>query len=159
MKKTRYYLKLGKQVSTPGFDENEWFCAFGIEFIKANNVKIYLDKKLNKLYCYEKPTKFTQQEWGQSMYSLHSPDLMIDYEEEVEIEEKTTKLKRGPVKGQLNWKSSNRGGGVRLKPTHATKTEGPIRQYKKVKEDGFTRLNKPKNGPPKGTIVGIFTGV
>lgn len=75
-----------------------------------------------------------------------------------EYEEKITKLKPGPVRGQLNWKSSNRGP-IRLKPSHDTKYEGPIREYRSVKEDGFTRLNKPKNNPPKGSIVGIFTGV
>jgi hypothetical protein len=75
-----------------------------------------------------------------------------------EYEEKVTKFKPGPVRGQLNWKSSNRGP-VRLKPSKKTKNEGPVRQYKSVKEDGFTRPNKPKNPPPKGTIVGIFTGV
>ncbi len=89
-------------------------------------------------------------------------DTFLEYvkceEIDFEYEEKVTKLKPGPVRGQLNWKSSNRGP-VRLKPSLKTKNEGPIREYKKVKEDGFTRLNKPKNGPPKGTLVGIFTGV
>ena len=83
----------------------------------------------------------------------------VKFEEiDFEYEEKVNKLKPGPVRGQLNWKSSNRGP-VRLKPSKKTKNEGPVREYKSVKEDGFTRPNKPKNPPPKGTIVGIFTGV
>tara|TARA_R100000231_G_C5261052_1_gene145704 strand:- start:87 stop:650 length:564 start_codon:yes stop_codon:yes gene_type:complete len=68
---------------------------------------------------------------------------------EVEYEEKVVKLKRGRVKGKLNWKSSNRGSnstkkGVRLKPSHDTKLAGPTRKYEFIKEDGFTRPNKSK---------------
>lgn len=93
-----------------------------------------------------------------NLLSYHFLEYVKCEEIDFEYEQKVTKLKPGPVRGQLNWKSSNRGP-VRLKPSLKTKNEGPIREYKKVKEDGFTRLNKPKNGPPKGTIVGIFTGV
>jgi hypothetical protein len=74
MKKTRYYLKLGKSKSTFGKNEirtqideeyndayvdlDLWFKEFSWEFIAANKRKIYMDKELNQLYCYERPTKF-----------------------------------------------------------------------------------------------------
>ena len=68
-------------------------------------------------------------------------------------------------KGQrVQWKSSNKGGNgknvtLNPKPSNVTKNPGPVRTYSKVEQDGFTRINKPKNNLPKGTIVGIFTGV
>jgi hypothetical protein len=97
------------------------------------------------------------------MYSLHSADLIIDYEKVVEIEEETTKLESGKSK-KTQWKSSNRGGNgknvtLNPKPSNVTKNPGPVRFYESIEENGFTRLNKPKKSPPKGTIVGIITGV
>tara|TARA_B100000085_G_scaffold74233_1_gene66701 strand:- start:145 stop:657 length:513 start_codon:yes stop_codon:yes gene_type:complete len=83
----------------------------------------------------------------------------IGFEEvEVEYKERVTKLKPGPVRSKINWKSSNKGPVKVGRPSHDTKLPGPIRDYKSVKENGFTRLNKPKS-PPKGKIVGIFSGV
>ena len=97
------------------------------------------------------------------MYSLHSADLMIDFEKEVEITEEVVKLKPGKSQ-KTQWKSSNKGGNgknvtLNPKPSNVTKNPGPVRNYDKVEEDGFTRPNKQKNIPSKGTIVGIFTGV
>jgi hypothetical protein len=83
--------------------------------------------------------------------------------EEVEFNSEIQKLK--PKKGQrVQWKSSNKGGNgknvtLNPKPSNVTKNPGPVRTYSKVEQDGFTRINKPKNNLPKGTIVGIFTGV
>jgi len=83
--------------------------------------------------------------------------------EEVEFDSEIQKLK--PKKGQrVQWKSSNKGGNgknvtLNPKPSNVTKNPGPVRTYSKVEQDGFTRINKPKNNLPKGTIVGIFTGV
>ena len=83
--------------------------------------------------------------------------------EEVEFDSEIQKLE--PKKGQrVQWKSSNKGGNgknvtLNPKPSNVTKNPGPVRTYSKVEQDGFTRINKPKNNLPKGTIVGIFTGV
>ena len=149
MKKTRYYLKLGKSTSTFGktytsmirddidnlpVDPKEWFNEFSWEFVKANKVKVYLDRESNTLYCYEKPTKFLQQEWGQSIYSLHSPDLMIDYEEEIDVEETVTKLPSdNKYSNGMNWKNVNiKGANSRLrkpKTRSAPKTK-PKKEHK-----------------------------
>lgn len=162
MIKTRYYLKFKKSTSTFGDDPQKWRKVFGWEFETSNGIRIYYDKDTKNLYCYEKPNLLSQKEWGHSMMSLHSPDLLIDYEKKVDVTEEVTKLKSGKSQ-KTQWKSSNRGGNngknVKLnpKPSSATKKPGPVRHYDKVKQDGFTRLNKPKNNPPKGTILEIFT--
>jgi hypothetical protein len=111
MKKIKFYLKFGKQTSTYGVDHEIWYKDFSREFSISNKIGVYYDKKIKQVYCYERPTKLRQKDWGKSMYSLHSPDLMIDFEKEVDIEEKTIKLEPGKPKN-TNWKSRNRGGGV-----------------------------------------------
>jgi len=163
MIKTRYYLKFGEQTSTFGVDPKKWMKEFGWEFVESNEVKVYYDEDLKQLYCYEKPTLLSQYDWGKTMYSLHSADLMIDFEKEIEITEEVVKLKSGKSQ-KTQWKSSNKGGNgkkvtLNPKPSNVTKNPGPFRHYDKVGEDGFTRPNKQKNSPPKGTIVGIFTGM
>ncbi len=163
MIKTRYYLKFGKQTSTFGIDPQKWIKEFGWEFVKSNGVKVYYDEDAKQLYCYERPTLLRQYDWGHTMYSLHSADLIIDYEKVVEVEEKTIKLESGKSK-KIQWKSSNRGGNgknvtLNPKPSNVTKNPGPVRFYESIEENGFTRLNNPKKSSPKGTIVGIITGV
>ena len=151
MKKTRYYLKLGKSSSTFGktyetmigddidnlpVDPKEWFKEFSWEFIKANKVKVYMDKELNQLYCYERPTKFLQQEWGQSMYSMHSPDLMIDYEKEVDLEETVTKLPSdNKYSNGMNWKNVNiKGANSRLRKPNTRSAPKP-KPTKELKQE------------------------
>ena len=76
--------------------------------------------------------------------------------EEVEFEIKDTLTKLPPGKSKnVQWQSSNRGGGVKLNPNKVTYTKFPgPRQYKKIEESGFTHLNKPKKGI-KPSIVDI----
>ena len=162
MKKTRYYLKLGKSKSTFGKNEirtqideeyndayvdlDLWFKEFSWEFIAANKIKIYMDKELNQLYCYERPTKFLQKEWGHSMYSMHSPDLMIDYEKEVDLEETVTKLPSdNKYSNGMNWKNVNiKGANSRLrKPT--TKS-APKTKPKKEQKQELYYYPKENNG-------------
>ena len=74
--------------------------------------------------------------------------------EEVEFKETVTKLPPGKSKN-VQWQSSNKGGGVKLNPNKVTDTKFPgPRHYKKIEESGFTHLNKPKKDI-KPSIVDI----
>ena len=146
MKKTRYYLKFGEQKSTFGVDPKEWFEEFGWEFIKANNVKVYIDKDLKQLYCYEKPTRLLRNEWSQTAYSSHSADLILDYEKEVEVKETVTKLPADTrYANGYNWKNAHvRGANSRLR-----KPNSSANPYNKLNPKGKPPIN-PKTGRRDG---------
>ena len=151
MKKTRYYLKFGKTRGTFGTDPSEnytrcWFDEFSWEFIKANNVNVYLDKQLNQLYCYEKPSLLLRDDWGQTMMAMHSADLMIDYEKEVEVEETVTKLPADTrYANGYNWKNAHvRGANSRLR-----KPNSSANPYNKLNPKGKPPIN-PKTGRRDG---------
>ena len=148
MKKTRYYLKFGEQKSTFGVDPKEWFEEFGWEFEKSNNLNLYFDKQLNQLYCYQKPSLMLRDDWGQTVYALHSPDVMIDYEKEVEIKETVTKLPMETrYKNGINWKASKRSLNPGLQKTKKSKLEEEKRkrdmEFFKMREN--FKLKKPKS--------------
>lgn len=139
MKRTRYYLKFGNQTSTFGVNPIDWYTHFSREFIKANKVNVYFDEELNKLYCYERPTKFLQKEWGQSMHSLHSADLMIDYEQEVDVKETVIKLQSdNKYSNGMNWKNVDKSSNSRLrKPSKVKKsTKLPINPRTGLRDGG-----------------------
>ena len=147
MKKTRYYLKFGKSTSTFGTDPSEnytrcWFDEFSWEFEKANNLNVYLDEQLNQLYCYEKPSLVLRDEWGQTMMSMHSADVMIDYEKEVEVEETVTKLPSdNKYSNGMNWKNVGiKGANSRLRKPTKTKPVAKTKPPKKKKDDSQPEL-------------------
>ena len=142
MKRIRYYLKFN------------WFCSFEhdwpdvrLEAKVSDGILLYKTED-NEIYCYELPT-----------HAICGIPWSVDREEEVEISKKPIKLESiEPI--HVNWKSRNRGangGNVRLNPMPggATKLYNN-RYYKKIKEDGFNRLNKPKKSPPKGEVFQIY---
>jgi len=150
MKKTKYYF------TCEGIyrDSCDWtyIC---LEAAKQK-IKLYKDKETGEMFSYQSMNDVTlytgSHDWG--ITPLRS--------EEVDIDPKFTKLKPGKSR-KTQWKSSNKGGNgknVTLNPKsfNTAKKPGPVRYYNKVEQDGFTRLNKPKNNSPKGTIVGIITG-
>ena len=164
MKKTKYYLKLGKSQSTFGknlirthiddeiddlmVDPNEWLREFGWEFIESNKVNLYMDKGLNQLYCYERPTKLLREEWSQSMYSLHSPDLMIDYEEDVEIKKTVTKLATDTrYKNGYNWKNAH----IKGANSSLGKPNPSANPYNKLNPKGKPPIN-PRTGRRDGGV-------
>ena len=151
MKKTKYYFEVG------GFyNEN---CDWGhiCSAASKEGILLYKEKSTDEIYSYEDISKHTLKTGG------YVWEFKLLRSEEVDIEPVVTKLKPGKSK-KTQWKSSNKGGNgknvtLNPKPSNVTKNPGPVRYYNKVEQDGFTRPNKPKNNPSKGTIVGIFTGV
>tara|TARA_B100000401_G_scaffold148277_1_gene98651 strand:- start:11 stop:472 length:462 start_codon:yes stop_codon:yes gene_type:complete len=153
MKKTRYYI----EIVMPGGEHHDWY-----DVCASAPTPLYKDKTTGETYCYE----FSEDtSWAHNRDENNCwrwPVKLIRVEE-VEITEEVVELKPGKSQ-KIQWKSSNKGGNgknvtLNPKPSNVTKNPGPVRYYDKVEEDGFTRPNKPKNNPPKGTIVGIFTGV
>ena len=153
MKKTRYYI----EIYMPGGEHHDWY-----DVCASAPIPLYKDKTTGEIYCYE----FSEDtSWAHNKDENNGwrwPVTLIRVEE-VEITEEVVELKPGKSQ-KIQWKSSNKGGNgknvtLNPKPSNVTKNPGPVRYYDKVEEDGFTRPNKPKNNPPKGTIVGIFTGV
>ena len=151
MKKTKYYFEVGGL-----YNEN---CDWGhiCSAASKEGILLYKEKSTDEIYSYEDISKHTLETGG------YVWEFKLLRSEEVDIEPVVTKLKPGKSK-KTQWKSSNKGGNgknvtLNPKPSNVTKNPGPVRYYGKVEEDGFTRPNKSKNSPPKGTIVGIFTGV
>ena len=142
MKRTRYYLKFN------------WVCNFehdwpDVQYEAKTSDGILLYKTENdEIYCYELPT-----------HAICGIPWSVDREEEVEISKETIKLESiEPI--HVNWKSRNKGANgskVKLNPKSGDATKFYNNYYyKKIKEDGFNRLNKPKKIPPKGEIFGIY---
>jgi hypothetical protein len=101
--------------------------------------------------------------WEVDENKFKHPSVSSYKKVEIEVESKLVKLPPGKPK-KIQWKSGNKGGNgknvtLNPKPSNVTKNPGPVRFYESIEENGFTRLNKPKKSSPKGTIVGIITGV